>query len=752
MSSLPKNHLISILAIAGSLLILPLSTLATSDISAPSFLNSGLVGYWDMNSQSVNWTKNTMVDSSGNDNTGQLILMSTTTSPVIGKIGGALRFSKNYSGTIATSTEVYIYANNSNSLNITRNAVTISGWVNPSGLPTGAERILVKEVIGNSDPFASYGLFRIAANNVRMRISTGGAGSGTIATSNSTLPINKWTHVVGVYNGTDIRIYINGVLDMTPVAKSGNIVSTTENVTIGTDLQVNPESENWQGLLDEVRIYNRALTANEVSQLYASGQVKLDISNSKVLNTTNSLVGHWTMDASKVNWTKNTMVDSSGNGNTGQLISMSTTTSPTQGKAGGAMRFDASTNYLSLTTASSLNTTGALTISAWAYFNPLGGTGGGQNRIILGGYDGNSPFAGYGFGGSKPNTLCNDNTMLMFWDSTSWRCSATGAISVGKWIYVTAVYNGSNLVSFYKNGVLFSSTAATALASYSGTRGIGAAGVNATPSNFFGGYLDDVRIYNKALSAQEVKQLYTSSQVTIDQSNPSFLNQGLVGFWDMNNNHIKWSTNIMQDMSGNGNNGQLISMSTTTSGVIGKTGSALRFNGAATLAASSYITMTNSSSLNTSYGTISVWAKSNLSGAALVSLSRSAHIVNRKNTNPGTFNIQNNFVTGDIRCQISLAASPGTSNLVESPNVLDTKWHHYACTYDGTTEILYVDGVNVASASVSGTLDTASANVVTIGTHPTADNGTWNGFIDQVRIYNRALSANEVKQLYSSGQ
>jgi Concanavalin A-like lectin/glucanases superfamily len=95
----------------------------------------------------------------------------------------------------------------------------------------------------------------------------------------------------------------------------------------------------------------------------------------------------------------------------------------------------------------------------------------------------------------------------------------------------------------------------------------------------FNGSLDDVRIYNRALSATEVKQLYSSGAVTIGHSN-ALISNGLVGYWTFDGGSIDWRTNTVRDMSGNGNTGSLISMSTTSSPTLGKSGQALNFGGA----------------------------------------------------------------------------------------------------------------------------------------------------------------------------
>src|SRR3989338_10445314 len=74
------------------------------------------------------------------------------------------------------------------------------------------------------------------------------------------------------------------------------------------------------------------------------------------------LVGYWTMNGPDINWATGVVSDASGNGNTGQLISMSTTTSPVMGVVGQGLKFDGVKNRIKLP---SYTTGSVLTISAW---------------------------------------------------------------------------------------------------------------------------------------------------------------------------------------------------------------------------------------------------------------------------------------------------------------------------------------------------------------------------------------------------
>jgi Concanavalin A-like lectin/glucanases superfamily len=81
----------------------------------------------------------------------------------------------------------------------------------------------------------------------------------------------------------------------------------------------------------------------------------------------------------------------------------------------------------------------------------------------------------------------------------------------------------------------------------------------------------------------------------------------------------------------------------------------------------------------------------------------------------------------------------------------DTKWHFMVGTYDGTNQRIYLDGVlGETQASGPPTDNTVIANIGTLGSGEPGYN--FNGSLDDLRVYNRALSASEVKQLYSAGR
>jgi len=200
-----------------------------------------------------------------------------------------------------------------------------------------------------------------------------------------------------------------------------------------------------------------------------------------------------------------TTADASGHGNTGQLVGG---VSWTTGKFGKALAFDGSTGYVDAGHGSSTNIVGSVTMAAWVKMNSAG-----QDQKVGGNQDGN--IGGYKMSiyGLRAEFEVRDasNTANLN------RSVAGGTIlTMGVWYHVTGVYNAQgNSIKTYINGVLdrdLEGVESNALASTTGDFIMGREPwTNVTATRFFNGSLDEVRVYNRALSDQEIKTLADTS-------------------------------------------------------------------------------------------------------------------------------------------------------------------------------------------------------------------------------------------------
>ncbi len=214
----------------------------SGELSAvPSTVLSGLIGYWKFDEDSGV----TASDSSGNNNTGTLINGPVWTAP--GKVGAsALQFN--------AASEQFVSIFDSTSLDPT-NGLTITAWVNASNW-SGNRRIAQK---GNSD-----NQYRLLAEGGVFKFDLTGVNTLT-----TTLPaVTTWVHVAATWNGATMAIYFNGVLKAS-LAATGTNATTTDPLTIAAKNGSTTAGDYFFGSLDDVRIYNRGLSASEIAIVMA---------------------------------------------------------------------------------------------------------------------------------------------------------------------------------------------------------------------------------------------------------------------------------------------------------------------------------------------------------------------------------------------------------------------------------------------------------------------------------------------------
>jgi autotransporter-associated beta strand protein len=298
------------------LLTAAIVALATSCVllNARADIVSGLVGYWNL---SDGPGSSTVADSSGNGNTGTLVNFTDTTynnmwtSPGDPNNGWPFALLFNQSGEGANT---YISIPDSPSLNTpsTNKQWTLSAWVNCS--MGGASQTANAGIIckGNLNAEA-YTLFINSAGKFTTTFHNA-AGSGTETVSSTTVPVaGTWYHVAATVlepkgsADAEAMVYVNGVRESPANANTYTTVYITNlQVTIGCRAAANGTINlPFQGTIDEVRIYNRALTASDILQLY----------NNKAFGIINNGIGAWnglvatngnaTLDTTSLNFSTN---------------------------------------------------------------------------------------------------------------------------------------------------------------------------------------------------------------------------------------------------------------------------------------------------------------------------------------------------------------------------------------------------------------------------------------------------------------
>jgi hypothetical protein len=134
-------------------------------------------------------------------------------------------------------------------------AMTVEGWVFPTSLAFNERPLVHKE---NADGHSVYDLY--ANSSLRRPSSDVLVSSRAQALGTAQLALNVWTHLAATYDGASLKLYVNGSLVATRAA-TGSIVQSAGPLRIGS---ANAIGAWFRGRIDEVRVYNRALSAQEI--------------------------------------------------------------------------------------------------------------------------------------------------------------------------------------------------------------------------------------------------------------------------------------------------------------------------------------------------------------------------------------------------------------------------------------------------------------------------------------------------------
>jgi hypothetical protein len=489
-------------------------SLGSTSLSKPPN-NLGLVAYWSFNEA----TSTQATDFSGNGNHGTLqnfdVPFSATSGWVNGKRAGGLSFA---GGTSDDSVNVGTLS----SLN-GASQMTVSAWIyDRSG--SASKSILSRFSSSPNDP--SFGLYTSdAGNGGGSSMSFTPDGIEAIYSTGSVHQTNRWEHWVAVFDGTQgtdlnrVTLYLNGVVQAEGITSTPfptAVDSSAQNARIGADSDLAAE---FNGIIDEVRVYNRALGSTEVAGLFGTGGGAVRISNSsKILQQGTilgrNLVGHWTFDGGDVRWSSETTgvaYDVSGNANTGTLTNMSRSSDVAIGKLGQALNFDEINNFVSVPNHSSLNfgTLQNFSVAAWLKARPIAGAyasvaGKKLSRAT------NRPGYLLSFEGVLSAYIGDGVNDISLFSNSS--------IDDNSWHYVVLTANRTGNATLYVDGVQDGTPASmSAIGNIDDATApltIGDIGFEGQP---FDGSIDDVRVYNKVLSSSEVLQLYRLGQVRIRQ-------------------------------------------------------------------------------------------------------------------------------------------------------------------------------------------------------------------------------------------
>lgn len=582
------------------------------------------------------------------------------------------------------------------------NQITISFWMNKPILTYGSagDGLITKWGSTGNKTFA------MLANSTGLSFYIYSGSTAYILTIPHIPSANTWYNIIFMYNGTAMTCYINGVLQATTTSVSITMNSTTHPVKIGTYQNLN---DFFKGNMNDVLIYNRALTTDEIYNLYNSTKHKYNISNKGPVlqldaNNVNSYIGTGTA------WS-----DISGYGNNGTLnggVAYSNSN-------GGVMSFDGVNDYVNST---SLNFTDTITVSVWKKRNStIQGTAG---SCIIGKWGSTNSFILYDRESIKRSqfVLYTNNGTFIVSDGT------TESDTI--WHHLVATYDGTNL-KFYKDGILTENISATGTINQSSIPiELGRYGTSPT-YNYFSGLINDSLIYNRALSQQEVSDLYNSqkNKYILDTNEP-ILKLDATNLNSYLPNSLTW-----KDISYNGNNGTL------TNGV-SYNGQSMVFDGA-----NDYVNLGNKFNPLLSSQTISIWFKTS-------DVTSIKFLLSKGNISSVVIGYSIFIESGILNCRMN-ANGLSTQKADNRFNISANTWYNVVMVIDREANILrsYLNNI-LSTTTVFGTNITGFNSITNtknfyLGATETPSN-YFIGQLNDVLVYNRAITAQEVSDIYNN--
>jgi len=636
-----------------------------------------------------------------------------------------------------------------------------SFWVNPTNATSSGYKAIIGNQLSGGQLFTDAGALKIYA-------------STTLTFSGSpTLADNTWSHVaLSVSNGTG-TIYVNGINKGT--ASGLALPSTSYIATAST--QVGNSVYNYTGKIDQIRVFNSALSQAAVTALY----------NETTTTATYDYVEYETPNPNSIAYYKmSDATDQLGNYNgTATNVNFNT-----EGKFGFAGAF----NGVNTRITTSLTTPNTQDLSWSFWVKDLVHNGSSTDNTLLLNYKNNYAFINY----------TSSNTIYANARNSSTNANVdvqSSAIDTSIWRHIVFVSSLSSGSFLYIDGALVDSNTASMPSRLSINYGSGLEiGWNPAEGSPFTSYrlegkIDQVRIYDSALSAANVTTLYNEIEcpaVAVTNAFNTVLYTGNGGtqavtgtgfepalVWIKERSNTAWHiltdsirgenkaiysndthqeeslTNVMNSFDSNGFTvGYNAAYSSVFSNKNGE--NYVAWNWKAPLANLS--TSFNGSSSHIDLGTTDFVQNNNS-----LSISAWCYFEDLSTANPIVTKWNNSGIEeswwfghyGGGSTTLHFAHRDSANNVTTSYSntgaISENTWHHCVGVWGGNTVTYYVDGTQVGTSTNSNfdsPTKTSNANII-IGAQNEGSVNLMNGKIDQVRMFNTALSASEVSDLYA---
>jgi len=582
--------------------------------------------------------------------------------------------------------------------------------------------------------------FAIHSGKIAFHVNTFCSGSGTwvinypLLNGTNNIGTNTWYHFALVRNVDMFLFYINGSL-VGVEEQHLRIPNPKAGLTIG-DIQSEGYAgdSGFNGLLDEVTIYGRALSPTEVSSIYSAGGAgRCPPILPRI--TPAGLVAWWAAD-----------------GNTQEIFSRTFATanggvSFDDGKVGEAVSLDGSSGYLEYRPtewkAPSIEFTGPFAVEAWIKLSTLGQA----QCIVAKGPDAEAPL-------DWALMVNADGYLRPHVNAGSWvvfNCETV--LATNEWHHVAMVYDGAQVTGYVDGNADGSESACGAVSHSTTSMRIGAyAPINGTGSKcFFSGQIDEVSCYNRAVSETDIMNIFLAQETGKDFLPSWCSTSSLLAWWPAEScsQTIGFFTDCAQSRTAS----QTGTVSPTDGFVVD----------AFLLETNSYLTVSDDAELNPPKAiTLECWVnRTSRTGIA-------DPIMKKTGGESGEAGYGLEYVSPlSEDCEDWPCFDFGQERLCFVVHVADNwylakgpratedgEWAHVAGVFDGYALTCYVNGEPGEAVPIEtplSDLETAPDSPLAIG-HDLLNSRAFNGRVDEPTVYCRALSPDEIKRIVSFGR
>ena len=605
---------------------------------------------------------------------------------------------------LVQNTGDYFEVTHHNDISPSSSGITFEAWVTPDNT-SNTNNIFW---IGNS---GGYGEFSAGTNNSTAFVTTmtSSAYVNQIATGN-VITAGQLHHIVFTMSHVTnpvVNIYVDGTFQVTNTG-SGTVIDTNENLKIGRYTGGNPN--DFDGKIHAVRVYNTVLTSAEVGQNFRAG---INFSYSSIITSkheatqgtlyTSNLAFHldanghsgtdWTDSVGSINGTINgaTYVNDNNSdyftfdGSDDTVTFPATDTSP--------INFSSETH----------------TIEFWVNFNNLT-----TDDVVLGKFGGSNATKSFQIAVSNSNKL----TVLERDGGSNNFFETTGTFSTGVWTHFTYTRSASQ-VKLYINGVIDSDPAANNSINAGSTQNITIG--NQSGSFFFDGKLAQLRIYSSTLDSSQVNTNYNATK-TLYQ-NPDILT-------DLRPSNYSSGT-TWNDSSTKSNNATLNNFGSTVADYYDE-----EIGNFFDLESNDYFSTSITKNWASIPFSVEMWFNTD---------SRNGEYLWGLNENSSQAYGVGPSVRGSGNGYQLMFLGSG---LIVSAGVVETnRWYHLVFTSDGTTKKAYLDG-QLKGSGTTTINSAANGKPFIFGRYGTYPGAYFNGKIGHTRVYEGALTAEQVAQNY----